>query len=143
MRPAVRSVDGSEVQFEDGSTKNFDVIVHATGFDLPTHFLPATARPDAAMLYRGIAHVNEPSLLFVGLIEAHRALLPIVEAQAAWTADHLAGRLRLPDQASATATAHAEARARARDFGTRRRYIVDHAKYMATLRSDRRHAISR
>jgi hypothetical protein len=138
IRPDVRSVHGSEVRFEDGSATEVDVIVHATGFELPTDFLPAELQPHAAALYRGIVHIDEPRLHFVGLIEAHRALLPIAEAQAAWSADLLAGRINLPDAAAMAAAARDEVRRRTRDFGTRHPYIVDHARYTATLRRDRR-----
>ncbi len=39
-KPAVRRLNGWEVEFEDGSTEEFDLIVCATGFHLAYPFLP-------------------------------------------------------------------------------------------------------
>lgn len=39
-RPAVRQLDGWEVEFVDGQRENFDLIVCATGFELAYPFLP-------------------------------------------------------------------------------------------------------
>ena len=103
FHPDVQAVDDRTVTFADGVTTDVDVIVHATGFDLPTGFLPPELRPGADGLYRGIAHPDCDGLHFVGLIEAHRALLPIAETQAAWMAAVLSGRLVLPGVRRATA----------------------------------------
>jgi dimethylaniline monooxygenase (N-oxide forming) len=131
-------VSGNEVRFVDGTTAEVDVIVHATGFALPTDFLPDDAQPDARRLFRAIVHSVVPGLYFVGLIEAHRALLPIAEAQAAWTAAALSGRLALPAGPDRVLVAEAETARRRRDFGDRRPYLIDHARYLATLRRDLR-----
>jgi dimethylaniline monooxygenase (N-oxide forming) len=138
IRPAVESVSGHQVRFADGASASIDVIVHATGFDLPTEFLPREAQPERARMFRGIAHADFPDLHFVGLVEAHRALLPIAEAQAAWSADVLAGRLQLPGRDEQVTIAERDAQRAQRDFGLRRPYLVDHARYMAGLAADRR-----
>lgn len=134
FRPAVAGVDGRMVRFADGTTAEVDTIVHATGFDLPTDFLPDGLRPRA--LYRGIAHPDADGLFFVGLVEAHRALLPIAEQQANWAAAVLSGHLTLPPANERQRVAKQEADRRLEDFGDRRKFLVDHAKYMATLRRD-------
>ena len=137
IRPAIDRVEGDEIRFTDGSTVRADAIVHATGFELPTEFLPADARPDKHPLYHGIAHPGVPDLYFVGLIEAHRALLQIAEAQAAWTADVLSGRVELPPPAQQVAVAQEEAGRRSGDFGDHRPFLVDAARYIASLRRER------
>jgi hypothetical protein len=136
FHPGIVAVDGDEVRFDDGSSARVDVIIHATGFDLPTGFLPEAARPEPARLYRGIAHTDVEDLYFVGLIEAHRALLPIVERQAAWTAHVLKGTRRLPGRDVQRRVAAREAARQRRDFGERRPFLVDHARYMASLRRE-------
>jgi dimethylaniline monooxygenase (N-oxide forming) len=93
FRPAVQRADGNTIQFADGESAEVDVIVHATGYHPGAEFLPAGARPTATNLFRGIAHTELDNLFFVGMVEAHRALLPIAADQAAWAADVLAGRL--------------------------------------------------
>jgi dimethylaniline monooxygenase (N-oxide forming) len=137
IRPAIDRVDGEEVHFTDGSTTRADVIVHATGFEPPTEFLPDHARPDAHRLYHRIVHTAAPDLYFVGLIEAHRALLQISEAQAAWTADVLSGRIQLPAARQQVAIAQEEAREGSHNFGDRRPFFVDTARYIAGLRRER------
>ena len=138
FHPDVQAVDDRTVTFADGVTTDVDVIVHATGFDLPTDFLPPELRPGADGLYRGIAHPDRDGLHFVGLIEAHRALLPIVETQAAWMAAVLSGRLALPESAERRRSAAQDAARRKRDFGNRRHFLVDYGRYMAALRRDAR-----
>jgi dimethylaniline monooxygenase (N-oxide forming) len=137
IRPAIDRIEGDQVHFTDGSTTRADVIVHATGFEPPTEFLPDHARPDAHPLYHRIVHTAAPDLYFVGLIEAHRALLQISEAQAAWTADVLSGRTQLPAVAEQVAIAKEEARERSRNFGDRRPFFVDTARYIASLQRER------
>ena len=134
----VAEADGNKVRFTDGTEGEFDVIVHATGFDPPTDFLPPGAQPGRHNLYRRIRHVEAAKLYFVGLVEAHRALLPIAEAQATWTAAALAGDVDLPSEEAQRATARAEGERALKDFGERRPFIVDWAKYKARLRRDRR-----
>jgi hypothetical protein len=114
------------------------VVVHATGFDPPTEFLPDAAQPSGHNLYRRVLHVDVANLYFVGLVEAHRALLPIAEAQAGWAAAALGGGVELPSEEQRRQQALAEGQRGRRDFGERRPFIVDWAKYMALLRGDQR-----
>ena len=140
FRPAVRSAEGREVRFADGTEAEVDAIVHATGYDPATGFLPEEARPAPERLHRLIAHNDAPGLFFVGLFEAHHALLPIAKDQAAWLADVLAGRIALPSPEARDREAARFVEQRRRDFGDRRPYIVDFARYQATLQRDRRRA---
>ena len=137
FRPAVHSAEGRRVRFVDDTSAEVDAIVHATGFEPPTDFLPEHARPAPRSLYQGIAHTEAPNLLFVGMMEAHRALLPIADDQAAWVADVLSDRIALPGDDERRSAAARFAERRLRDFGDRREYMVDHAKYRAMLRHDR------
>ena len=134
----VAAVDDRTVRFADGTRAEVDVIVHATGYELATGFLPDAARPDPRRLYRAIAHTGVEGLHFVGLFEAHHALLPIAGEQAAWAADVLGGRLGLPPSDVQRRTVTRDVARRQRQFGTRRPFMLDHASYIATLRRDRR-----
>jgi Flavin-binding monooxygenase-like len=136
--PAVDSAAGREVTFADGTTREIDTIVHATGFDPPGGFLAEAARPDRQPLYRLISSPGHPGLSFVGLVEAHHGLLPIVEQQAGWAADALAGRLALPSPETMARVASAEAARRRRDLGPLHPFLVDHGRYVPMLRHDRR-----
>jgi dimethylaniline monooxygenase (N-oxide forming) len=132
----VRSVEGSTVRFEGGEEAEIDVIVHATGFDPPTEFLPSEAQPGRHNLYRRVLHVGVENLYFVGTFEAHRALLPIAEAQGRWTSEALSGGVRLPDAEQRRAIARAEGERTESDFGQRRDFFLDWAKYKASLRKE-------
>ncbi len=138
VRPEIVAVEGRRVSFADGTSTEPDVIVHATGFGLPTGFLAEEDRPDSGDLFRAIAHPDRPGLHFVGLIEAHRALLPIADEQAEWSADVLAGRVLLPAGEELREAVSAEVRRRRRDFSERGRFMVDFGPYLETLRRDRR-----
>ncbi|HUA73152.1 MAG TPA: NAD(P)/FAD-dependent oxidoreductase [Solirubrobacteraceae bacterium] len=132
----VERVEGSTVRFEEGAQAEIDVIVHATGFDPPTGFLPGEAQPSGRNLYRRILHTGPENLYFVGMFEAHRALLPTAEAQARWTAAALAGEVGLPSREQRRAIATAEGERGESDFGDRREFMLDWAKYRAMLRRD-------
>jgi hypothetical protein len=134
----VAGSDGGTVRFDDGNEAEIDVIVHATGFEPPTRFLPTVAQPGQFNLYRRILHVDVDRLYFVGMFEAHRALLPIAEAQARWTAAVLGGDVPLPSAEDRRTVARAEGERNRHDFGGRRAFFVDWAKYKATLRKDAR-----
>jgi pyruvate/2-oxoglutarate dehydrogenase complex dihydrolipoamide dehydrogenase (E3) component len=132
----VERAEGSTVRFGDGSQAQIDAIVHATGFDPPTEFLPGEAQPSRHNLYRRIVHADVENLYFVGMFEAHRALLPIAEAQGRWTAEALSGGVRLPPVDERRAIARAEGERNESDFGERREFFLDWAKYKASLRRD-------
>ena len=140
FRPPVDRTDGHRVHFADGTAADIDIVVHATGYEPATDFLPEHARPQSDRLYRGIRHTDAANLFFVGLFEAHRALLPIAEDQAAWVADVVAGRISLPAAPVQRQRATRSAEQRRRDFGERREYMLDHARYRSLLRRDRRTA---
>jgi dimethylaniline monooxygenase (N-oxide forming) len=132
----VEGVAGSTVHFEGGEQAEIDTIVHATGFDPPTEFLPGEAQPGRLNLYRRILHVGAENLYFVGMFEAHRALLPIAEAQARWTAETLGGGVRLPRGEERRQIARSEGERSESDFGERREFFLDWAKYKASLSKD-------
>jgi dimethylaniline monooxygenase (N-oxide forming) len=134
----VAGSDGGTVRFDEGTEAEIDVIVHATGFEPPTGFLPTFAQPDQFNLYRRILHTDVDRLYFVGMFEAHRALLPIAEAQARWTAAALSGHVILPSAEDRRAIARAEGERNRHDFGRRRAFFVDWAKYEAKLKHDER-----
>ena len=70
-------------------------------------------------------------------VEAHRALLPIVQDQAAWVADLVSGRIAPPAGEDRRRRTAEFAQQRRRDFGDRHAFLVDHARYRAMLRRDR------
>lgn len=143
VRPAVERLDESRVCFVDGSAEEVDLIVCATGYQIRFPFLPPAlvqAQGKALRLYRRIIAPGLANLFFVGLMDTPGGLLPVVEAQSAWIADVLQGRIRLP------ATTHLLAKADATERRTRRRFPEEPAHsircdphaYQRLIRRDRR-----
>jgi len=131
-------VDGRTVTFADGSVAEADTIVHATGYEPPLDFLSEDARPPEIGLYRRIVHPDLANLYFVGLFEAHHALLHTAEEQAAWTAAALSGQLTIPPPDERRRVAERETVRRREDFGDRRPFFLEWATYNAALRRERR-----
>ena len=62
FRPPVDRTDGHRVHFADGTAADIDIVVHATGYEPATDFLPEHARPHSDRLYRGIHHTEASNL---------------------------------------------------------------------------------
>lgn len=103
VKPGVEAVHDAEVRFTDGASETVDAIVCATGYRISCPFLPRTVldpSDHAIPLYRRIVPPEVRGLYFIGLIDAPGGLLPIVETQASWLADLLAGTIVLPEAAA-------------------------------------------
>jgi dimethylaniline monooxygenase (N-oxide forming) len=107
MKPAIRRVRASRVEFEDGSMFECDTIICATGFASRFEFLeqdlPEVARAASmprANLYKHCVHpAVGPSLFFCGLARpAFGAIPPISEMQARWFVRLCTGGASLPSR---------------------------------------------
>ena len=95
--PAIERLDGDRVVFVDGTSAPADLIVWATGYRVSFPFLdPSSSRVEDndLPLWKRTVHPDLPGLYFVGLLQPLGAVMPLAEAQAAWIAETLAGRLR-------------------------------------------------
>ena len=98
-KPGIASFDGDRVVFTDGTSVQADAVVYCTGFHMDFPFLPdaCPAGADGTVeLYRRIVPADRPGLYFVGLIRPVGSITRLVEAQAGWVADLVAGRAELP-----------------------------------------------
>ncbi|MEQ6902592.1 FAD-dependent oxidoreductase [Nocardioides sp. YIM 152588] len=137
-RPGIERFDGDTVVFTDGTSDRVDVIVWATGYRVTIPFLSDDwlgGDPEAMPLFQRVFHLEDPSLLFVGLMQSTGAALPVVEAQAKLAAAYLGGRYALPEpvaQRAAVDRAHAAAVER---WGARKRPMmrIDFDDYVAAL----------
>lgn len=84
-----------------------------------------------------------PRLLFVGLVGAHGALMPMMEAQAGWMAQLLDGRLALPHEDMMRASVHADRLNRERSFREAPDYWWDRVRYCRALDAESRRASRR
>lgn len=100
MKPNVRTLQGGQVEFEDGTVEPVDVIIQATGYQTSFPFLDEAlfkVTADVPALYRRMAPPNLPGLFFIGLVQPVGPTIPLAEAQAHWLAQALSGRMRLPE----------------------------------------------
>ncbi len=127
---------GDQVVLADGATLAAQAILHGTGYEVAHGFLdPADADLSTASvpLYRGVAAPQASGLFFVGLVGAHGALMPMMEAQAGWIARVLDGTLALPGPDVMRTSVAADRRVRARDFRQAPDYWWDRVRYCRAL----------
>jgi dimethylaniline monooxygenase (N-oxide forming) len=148
-RPHVRALAGERVRFVDGSEEQADTIVFATGYHINFPFLTgerARGRGWEFPLYRRILAPEEPGLAFVGVLEPGPGLFAIVERQARWLGEVLAGRLSVPERAGMwrAIDAGGERRSR-RQFGATGRHtlLCNRHAYMRVLARDLRRGAAR
>jgi hypothetical protein len=94
-RPDIRELRGHEVEFEDGSTEEIDVIVWATGYERLYPFLGEDDmdRLEGSLdLYLNVFHRRHPDLFIIGLFETDGAAYPLYGGQAELIAAYLKAR---------------------------------------------------
>jgi hypothetical protein len=100
-RPGIRAVEGNLVTFADDSVVHADAIIFATGYRINFPFLNENlgrGRGWEFPLYRRILSPYTDALAFIGILEPGPGLLEIVERQAEWLGEALAGRLPIPSR---------------------------------------------
>src|SRR3954453_3219123 len=111
-RPAITSIDGTDVTFADGSTRAVEALICATGYDIDIPYLSEGVRellgPDLA-LYQRTFHPDLPSLGVMGHFLAQGPYFPLLELQARWIAAVWSGAVALP---ASSAMRHAIAQPR-------------------------------
>ncbi|MCC6460081.1 MAG: NAD(P)-binding domain-containing protein [Saprospiraceae bacterium] len=126
-QPGIQQVQGNTVQFSDGSSADYDVIIAATGYKIQFPFFDPAAFPwenaTSIPLYLRIFHPEHPKLFFIGLVQPQGCVWPLAEAQSRLLARLLAGKLRLP--ANWPALAHAEAAQTERQFLRQPRHSLE------------------
>ncbi len=126
-RPRIEALAGGRVVFEDGSSEEVDAIVFATGYRISFPFLPGRLAAGEGWefpLYRRILAPDAPGLAFIGVLEPGPGLFAIVERQAAWLGEYLAGRLRVPAQARMWEAIDAGERRSRRQFAATGRHTI-------------------
>jgi dimethylaniline monooxygenase (N-oxide forming) len=100
-RPAIASIEGTDVTFADGSTERVEAIVCATGYEIDIPYLSPGVRdalgPDLALFHRTF-HPGLPGLGIVGQFLAQGPYLPLLELQARWIVAVFSGEVALPHE---------------------------------------------
>lgn len=132
-------LQGDRVRLADDTERIADGLLYGTGYRTTFDFLAPEAKPPSnehAPLYRGVLSLEVPGLFFVGLAFAHGALIPVMEAQANWAADVVAGRLGLPSPEAMRHSVELDAVVRARYFDPRFGFLWDRLPYCRSLESE-------
>jgi Flavin-binding monooxygenase-like len=142
----VEQLRGDRVLVDGGTELKTDALLLGTGYRTVFPFLPSESDPpsnERAPLYRGVLSVASRGLYYVGIAIGHGALIPIMEAQANWTADVLAGRLILPNVDEMRGSVELDEASRRRQFDPRFGFIWDRLAYCRALELESREAARR
>lgn len=119
IRPAITRLDGHRIHFADETSEECDILVWATGYrtDYP-FFSSELVEHNQRFLHRYLRVIppDQPGLYFVGHVSALSSAFPIVELQAVWVSELLAGRCALPHPEIMKMLARQESARAARDF---------------------------
>ncbi|MCI2415806.1 NAD(P)-binding domain-containing protein [Saccharopolyspora sp. K220] len=99
VRPMIDHFDSSEVHFVDGSSEAVDAVIYCTGYRVSFPFVPQDAvfsSGGRVALYHRVIPPYHPGLYFAGLIRPVGAITHLVEQQADWIAELVAGEAVLP-----------------------------------------------
>jgi len=116
--PKLDRMDGKTAHFIDGTSKEIDAIILCTGYQHHFPFmedalrLRTANRLATADLYKGVAYVANPRLMYLGMQDQWYTF-NMFDAQAWWARDVIMGRIALPDEA--TMRADVEARIASED----------------------------
>jgi len=95
----VARFEGRTVHFEDGTSGEFDVVVHATGYNITFPFFDPeflSAPDNHIRLYKRMFSPGLDDLAFIGFAQSTPTLFPFVEAQTRILGAYLVGRWALP-----------------------------------------------
>ncbi|MGV9669100.1 MULTISPECIES: flavin-containing monooxygenase [unclassified Gordonia (in: high G+C Gram-positive bacteria)] len=100
-KPNIDRFDGDTVYFEDGSSRDFDIIIYATGYNITFPFFDRDflSAPDNRIdLYKRMFAPGIDDAVFIGFAQATPTLFPFVECQTRLLGAYAVGQYRLPPE---------------------------------------------
>jgi cation diffusion facilitator CzcD-associated flavoprotein CzcO len=149
FKPDITAFDGREVIFSDGSRQAFDLIIYCTGYKISFPFLgqllpewKQIEQTNELPLYKRIIHPEHEGLFFLGLVQPSGAILPTVEAQAAWIAAVIQGQIQVPAKEVMLKDIRQEQEKIQKRFKTSQRHTiqVEFGEYVALLKREYSHS---
>ena len=145
-KPGIARVSGDVVTFNDGSSKRFDTLIAATGYEVHLPFLSAQLSPMKGRwleLFHQVVKPGVAGIYFVGFFNVSGGgNIRMMDDQCEWVAGIEAGALKLPDQAVMDQAILKEREAIARLYPDSPRYALelDPRVYRASLAGEMRRA---
>ncbi|XP_004068219.1 dimethylaniline monooxygenase [N-oxide-forming] 5 [Oryzias latipes] len=144
VKPNIKSIHGSTVVFEDGSSvENVDTIVFATGYNYDFPYLPKNALYKSGHrvgLYKHVfaPNLDHPTLAIVGFIHSDGAIMPQAEMQARYVARVFKGHKKLPSNQAMIKAVEKDTRNIEKNYITSKLtpIQVDFVEYMDNLAKD-------
>ena len=103
-KPGIAGVSGHEVTFVDGTSRRFDTMIAATGYEVDLPFLSAELSPVQGRwldLYRRVVRPGVPGIYFVGFFNVTGGgNIRMMDDQAEWVAALETGAAELPAEAA-------------------------------------------
>lgn len=129
FRPGIAAVRGTEVEFVDGRTEEYDVMLAATGYEVDLPFLSPEVVPVVGRrvdLYKRIFPPGWPNLFFVGFFNVSGgANIRMMDTQCRLVAAACAGDVALPDAETMRADIDREKRELGELYPDRPRYELE------------------
>lgn len=143
-RPAIKALDGEEVEFVDGSREAFDIICACTGFWISFPFFDKSfidfQRADRVPLYRRMMHAQYENLYFIGLFQPLGCIWPLADYQAKLACAEIVGRYRRPADMEAAIRWELDHPHADYDGSTRHSTEVDYHEFRKELKQELRKA---
>jgi dimethylaniline monooxygenase (N-oxide forming) len=103
FKPNIKGFRGKTVDFEDGTSHDFDLVVYATGYKVTFPFLKHYTDFDVEennelRLYKKIIHPDYENLFFLALLQPLGAIMPLAEIQSKWIAKIINETCKLPSK---------------------------------------------
>jgi dimethylaniline monooxygenase (N-oxide forming) len=129
FRPGIAAVNGTRVEFVDGRTEEYDVMLAATGYEVDLPFLsPEVVRVVGRRveLFKRIVPPGRPNLYFVGFFNVSGgANIRMMDTQCRLVATVCAGDVALPDADAMRADVEREQRRLRELYPERPRYELE------------------
>jgi dimethylaniline monooxygenase (N-oxide forming) len=91
-----------QVEFEDGTVIDVDVVIMCTGYEIGFPFLDAQKicglKNNSVQMYKYVWPLEFTNIAFVGLIQPLGSIMPISELQSRWIARIFSNNAKLPTQ---------------------------------------------